>query len=603
MNSTLNNLPPLLDFLQGLMPPSHIALVGAGNGKTPWAQWINTQAVPAILVEADDQQFATLQRQQAAGSWAQARLLHAVVAAEAGEVAFYTSNLATESGLLPAEDLRQLWPNLHTLQSSQRQATALAQLLALEQAQAQHQWLLLDCLPAASLLKTAASALSQLDVVVARVVLTENKSYQIPGAGLAELTGLLPAFTQLALQPTRHPDIAYALFVRDYRSATVQALKAHAAEGQAKQAAQQAQADLQAQLAKIQTEKAEMLKKQELQAQAQQALQADLIQTAHARDTEAKAKQAAQQAQADLQAQLAKIQTEKAEMLKKQELQAQAQQALQADLIQTAHARDTEAKAKQAAQQAQADLQARLDKPQQKFSSDADIDDFIEDIAPFFLNRSIVYVDVGAYIGEVFTKLLASKKFKIREAHLIEPNPESYQKLQAAAKASKMQSCNTYHIGISNNVGTAKFKAAQSMTKRVRADISSENSSNIFETECRKLDDIAELFTDRRAHLMKLDVEGEELDVLKSAQYLLEEQRIDVLYVEVGFNRSGTQQTYFGNLDALLQKYGYRVFKIYEQKNEWIDDSPLLRRCNVAYMSSGFSSMYSYSKISKMNVL
>ena len=549
MNSTLNNLPPLLDFLQGLMPPSHIALVGAGNGKTPWAQWINTQAVPAILVEADDQQFATLQRQQAAGSWAQARLLHAVVAAEAGEVAFYTSNLATESGLLPSEDLQQLWPNLHTLQSSQRQAIALAQLLAPEQAQAQaqHQWLLLDCLPAASLLKTAASALSQLDVVVARVVLTENKSYQIPGAGLAELTGLLPAFTQLALQPTRHPDIAYALFVRDYRSATVQALKAHAAEGQAKQAAQQAQADLQAQLAKIQTEKAEMLKKQELQAQAQQALQADLIQTAHARDTEAKAKQAAQQAQAD--------------------------------------------------------LQARLDKPQQKFSSDADIDDFIEDIAPFFLNRSIVYVDVGAYIGEVFTKLLASKKFKIREAHLIEPNPESYQKLQAAAKASKMQSCNTYHIGISNNVGTAKFKAAQSMTKRVRADISSENSSNIFETECRKLDDIAELFTDRRAHLMKLDVEGEELDVLKSAQYLLEEQRIDVLYVEVGFNRSGTQQTYFGNLDALLQKYGYRVFKIYEQKNEWIDDSPLLRRCNVAYMSSGFSSMYSYSKISKMNVL
>lgn len=240
-------------------------------------------------------------------------------------------------------------------------------------------------------------------------------------------------------------------------------------------------------------------------------------------------------------------------------------------------------------------------KPPQKFSSDADIDDFIEDIAPFFCNRSIVYVDVGAYIGEVFTKLLASKKIKIREAHLIEPNPESYQKLQDAANKSKMQSCNTYHIGISNNVGTAKFKAAQSMTKRVRADISRENSSNIFETECRKLDEIAELFTDRRAHLMKLDVEGEELDVLESAQHLLEDQRIDVLYVEVGLNRSGTQQTYFGDLDALLQKYGYRVFKIYEQKNEWIDDSPLLRRCNVAYMSSGFSSVHSYSKIFKIN--
>ncbi len=238
-------------------------------------------------------------------------------------------------------------------------------------------------------------------------------------------------------------------------------------------------------------------------------------------------------------------------------------------------------------------------KPLQKFSSDADIDDFIEDIAPFFLNRSIVYVDVGAYIGEVFTKLLASKKIKIREAHLIEPNPESYRKLQDAAKASNMQACNTYHMGISNHPGTAKFKAAQSMTKRVRADISSEKSSNIFETECRKLDDIAELFTDKHVHLMKLDVEGEELDVLKSAEQLLKNQRIDVLYVEVGFNRNGTQQTYFGDLDAVLQSYGYRVFKIYEQKNEWIDDSPLLRRCNAAYMSSQFEAAHPYTKTLK----
>ena len=235
-------------------------------------------------------------------------------------------------------------------------------------------------------------------------------------------------------------------------------------------------------------------------------------------------------------------------------------------------------------------------KPSQKFSSDADIDDFIEDIAPFFLNRSIVYVDVGAYIGEVFTKLLASKKIKIREAHLIEPNPESYRKLQDAAKASNMQACNTYHMGISNHPGTAKFKAAQSMTKRVRADISSEKSSNIFEIECRKLDDIAELFTDKHVHLMKLDVEGEELEVLKSAEQLLKEQRIDVLYVEVGFNRNGTQQTYFGDLDAVLQSYGYRVFKIYEQKNEWIDDSPLLRRCNAAYMSSQFEVVNPYTQ-------
>ncbi len=300
MNNTSNTLLPLLDFLHGLMPPDHIALVGAGNGKAPWVQWLNAQAVPATLAEADDQQFSALQRQQASGDYlGQARLLHAVVAAEAGEVAFYTSNLAAESGLLPSEDLQQLWPNLHTLQSSQRQATALAQLLVPEQA---HQWLLLDCLPAAALLHGAATALAQVDVVVARVLLTEPKhagqpAQPISGASLAELKALLPEFTQLALQPSRHPAIAHVLLVRNYR------------------------------------------KKQELQAQALQGLEADLAASNKAKDAETQAKQAALQARDEqakakegLQAQLQQAQQQNAELIKKQEQQAQAQQALQADL-------------------------------------------------------------------------------------------------------------------------------------------------------------------------------------------------------------------------------------------------------------------------------
>ena len=299
MNSTLNNLPPLLDFLQGLMPPSHIALVGAGNGKTPWAQWLNAQTVPATLVEADDQQFVTLQRQQAAGSWAQARLLHAVVAAEAGEVAFYTSSLAAESGLLPAEAMQQLWPNMHPLHASQRQAIGLADVLPLQHP---NQWLVLDCLPAAALVKDAASALAQVDVVVARVLLTSNHAHLIPGTGLAELVDLLTDFVQLTLQAPRPPPRAEAVFVRDYRRATTQALKAQMAEQESKQAAIQRQKVLQAQLEQEQHRNADLLKKQELQAQVQQALQADLIQTAQARDAEAKVKQATQQEHADLQA-------------------------------------------------------------------------------------------------------------------------------------------------------------------------------------------------------------------------------------------------------------------------------------------------------------
>jgi FkbM family methyltransferase len=226
----------------------------------------------------------------------------------------------------------------------------------------------------------------------------------------------------------------------------------------------------------------------------------------------------------------------------------------------------------------------------QKFSSDAEIDDFIRDAAIYFKNRLIVYVDVGAFIGEVFLRLVASKSINIREAHLIEPNPDSYLRLRNAVKGIKNKKINTYNIGISCKQGLAKFKAANSMTKRIHTDLSIEKTTNFFEVECQRLDDISEIFTDKHVHLMKIDVEGEELDVLKSAENLLKEQRVDMIYVEVGFNRAGTQQTYFSYIDEFLQSYDYRVLKIYEQKNEWIDNSPFLRRCNFAYISAKFKS-------------
>jgi len=234
---------------------------------------------------------------------------------------------------------------------------------------------------------------------------------------------------------------------------------------------------------------------------------------------------------------------------------------------------------------------------EKKFSSDADIDDFIDDLALLFHNKFITYVDVGAYVGEVLLKILDSKKIQVREAHLFEPNPDSYEKLVQAVSTVNVPACHTYHLAIGSEPGTASFLAAKSMTKRLRVDIGESGEKDVFDTECKSLDALSSLFTDGRINLMKLDVEGEEIDVLKGAADLLKEQKIDVIYVEVGMNLEGKQQTYLGDIDPFLQGYGYRAFKIYEQKNEWIDDSPLLRRANIAYLSNKFSQSISYKNV------
>src|SRR5690625_869364 len=57
---------------------------------------------------------------------------------------------------------------------------------------------------------------------------------------------------------------------------------------------------------------------------------------------------------------------------------------------------------------------------QETYRGDADIDDFLRDISPFFYNKSLTYVDIGAFTGEVFQKLYSSNYLKIREAHLYE---------------------------------------------------------------------------------------------------------------------------------------------------------------------------------------
>lgn len=256
-NEQANMILPWLEHLCILQRPQSITLLGAGNGNSPWVRWLLQCAQPnTTLVEADEYQFAALQRtlalQERANGW---RLLHAVAAAQAGnEVPFFLASSAAESSLLPPESLRAFWPNLHTLEVQQRQVLGCSELLRASTGNAEAlgadvaaagdeavmgeslaaHWLFIDCLPAAGLLPAAASGLTTVDVIVARV-LTGGEGEVDPlasvGASLDELVAVLhpEGLRQVALEATRNPSISYALFVRDARVAYRQLseMKAH----------------------------------------------------------------------------------------------------------------------------------------------------------------------------------------------------------------------------------------------------------------------------------------------------------------------------------------------------------------------------------------
>jgi FkbM family methyltransferase len=223
----------------------------------------------------------------------------------------------------------------------------------------------------------------------------------------------------------------------------------------------------------------------------------------------------------------------------------------------------------------------------------ADLNTFIEDIAPFFYRRHLTYVDVGAFRGEVLASIMAGG-LAVREAHLLEPNSESLERAKALLqKGFRGKSLNFYNLAAGAHAGRIRLRVAKDMTQVLALDdmdpTIAESSSNLVEVDCVTLDQFSEYVSERRISLLKVDVEGFEEEVLKGARGLLERQQIDVIYIEAGMNPAGTQQCYYRTIEDLLNAAHYKLFRIYEQKNEWLDDSPLLRRVNMAFMSQAFA--------------
>lgn len=235
--------------------------------------------------------------------------------------------------------------------------------------------------------------------------------------------------------------------------------------------------------------------------------------------------------------------------------------------------------------------------------------DFAADIKPFFADRRIVYVDIGAFHGEVYCNL-KDKNIKFREAHLVEPHPQSFLVLEKEIIDDGRATA--YNLAISRESAGMALLAMDSsptMSRIVNVndvfDLSSGSSNNRFEVKSVSYDSLAKGFWGGGASvgLVKIDVEGHELSVIEGAASSLKNESIDVIYIEAGLDPGNTQQTYYRKIEDALAQYGYKIFKIYEQKNEWIDDSPLLRRINLAFFSNKFARFHPPSVVHAVDKL
>lgn len=217
-----HSLASLLPLLRALSEPACVVHVGAGRGAGELNIWQNWGVPNALIVDADVNRLGWAHRLCAQRSgWKTSAQL---ISNQGPEVQYHLASNPDEDSLMPMQLLTEIWANIRAVKAQTVACVSLDQLLEDELADYLRQqtvstWCLIDCLPADLILLSAENALTQMSVVVARVVL-EN----LP---LLDSVGLLSTvapylktkgFKCLQVFESTHPSIGYAVFVRDFKA-------------------------------------------------------------------------------------------------------------------------------------------------------------------------------------------------------------------------------------------------------------------------------------------------------------------------------------------------------------------------------------------------
>lgn len=180
-----------------------------------------------------------------------------------------------------------------------------------------------------------------------------------------------------------------------------------------------------------------------------------------------------------------------------------------------------------------------------------------------------VIFDIGAHEGDV----TAIYRSLIPEAMIysFEPSPET-----AAVLEKRFAGDGSVHpmpVAISDKCGTRHFFSYNSNANNSLLEASPDAESFVpgglfdkrqeHEVETLTIDSICETNGIENISILKMDIQGGELDALKGARRMLQEGRIGLIYSEVCFVRFYENQPLFHHLCCHLEDYGYAFYDLY----------------------------------------
>jgi FkbM family methyltransferase len=180
-------------------------------------------------------------------------------------------------------------------------------------------------------------------------------------------------------------------------------------------------------------------------------------------------------------------------------------------------------------------------------------------------DETICCFDIGANIGQTAKKL--SAYFPNSIIYSFEPVKETYKLLQE--NVAEYSNIHTYNLAMGVSLGELEiFHRKNSEWNSLVKNLNEGAKSMGASSEIIKIDSIDNFVSENKIlkiHFLKSDTEGFEKEVLQGAKYCLENQLIDMIYIEVGFSKKDRQHTHFTDIMEQLENYNYGCSGLFEK--------------------------------------
>jgi FkbM family methyltransferase len=196
-------------------------------------------------------------------------------------------------------------------------------------------------------------------------------------------------------------------------------------------------------------------------------------------------------------------------------------------------------------------------------------------------NKLIIF-DVGANIGNEIKKVKKILNKKISQIHVFEGNSETYKDL---VKIYKDKNVYVNHMAIDNVKNEIKKKfyertinSHSSLKKEAIQNL--ENVKKVNLVNVQSLDGYCKKNKINKIHYLKIDTEGNDFNVLKSAKGLIKNKKIYLIKVEVYFyNKEFFFDNCFQEINQYLKKSKYQLISVSGLKFK----NQKLLMCNLYY--------------------